>query len=258
MKKQESRQKEPKRRIRLPSIKWILIILVVIAAAFFLLAKPLLNIDLQERFKKKRTTTASVAVLEEVRDLFLFQTVEYIYKTVFPYDFVPADYDWRTLLRKVAEQDTLSAEETEYLSIYRFCEDIGIKLDSNRYEFVVLTAVVRGGFDLKGTVYERPEEHENLEEFVFVDEEEKTLYLRFPEPVIVNFTIEDPTAANYPYPDIEISPDNWKKLTNFVSLKIQEQVISEGILEIAKQRGEAFIEKLLIDAGLKQIVFLSP
>lgn len=244
--------------MRLPSLIWVLAIIVILGAAFFLLAKPLFNIDLQERFKRKRTTTASVAVLEEVRDLFLFQTVEYIYKTVFPYDFAPADYDWRALLRKAAEQAPLSAEETEHLSIYRFCEDIGIKLDSNRYEFVVLTAVVRGGFDLKGTVYESPEEHENLDKYIYVDEEEKTLYLRLPEPVIVDFAIEDPTAENYPYPDIEISPDNWKKLTNFVSLKIREQVISEGILTIAKQRGEAFVEKLLIDAGLKQIVFLDP
>ena len=253
----ETRPKK-KRRFRLPSLIWIPVIIVVLAAAFFLLAKPLFNIDIRERFKKNRTTAASVAVLEEVRDLFLFQTVEYIYKTVFPYDFVPADYDWRSLLRKVSQESPLSAEETEYLSIYRFCEEIGIRLDSNRYEFVVITAVVRGGFDLQGTVYESPEEFDNLKKYVRVDEEEKTLFLRLPKPVIVDFTIEDSTAADYTYPDIEISPENWKKLTDFVSEKIREQVIAEGILELAKQRGQTFIEKLLIDAGLQRVVFLDP
>jgi hypothetical protein len=253
----ESRPKK-RRRFRIPSLIGILIIIVVLAAAFFLLAKPLFNIDLRERLKKNRTTAASVAVLEEVRDLFLFQTVEYIYKTVFPYDFVPADYDWRSLLRKVSQETPLSAEETEYLSIYRFCEEIDIRLDSNRYEFVVISAVVRGGFDLQGTVYERPEEFENLKEYARVDEEEKTLFLRLPKPVIVDFIIEDPTAADYTYPDIEISPENWKKLTDFVSGEIREQVIAEGILELAKKRGQAFIEKLLIDAGLKRVIFLDP
>ena len=195
--------------------------------------------------------------------MFLFQTVEYVYKTVFPFDFVPAVYDWRALLDKHVLGQELTAKEKEYLSIYRFCEDLGIQLQKNKFDFVVITSVVRGGFNLEGTVYENPEqygggEYREIQEYVRIEEETQTLYLRLPPPVITHFEIEDPDRATYPYPDFEISPENWKWLTQFTANKIEQQVLEDGILELAKQKGSAFIEKILIDAGLQKVVFLDP
>ena len=242
-KRQGSKPKAPGRFFR--RLKWLLIAIIVIAAAFLFTAKPVFNIDLLKRITKNRTESGSDAILVQARELFLFQTVEYVYKTVFPFDFVPAAYDWRALLDKEAFGKKLTKQEKEYLLIYRFCEDLGIKLHANKFEFVVITSIVRSGFELEDTG-----EYGRIEE--------ETLFLRLPQPVITNFEIEDPDRASYPYPDFEISPENWKRLTQFTAAKIERQVLEDGILERAKQNGTAFIEKLLIDSGLRHVVFLEP
>lgn len=239
-------------------LKWVLILLIVLGLTFLFTAKPVFNIDIMEKIRQKRTQSGSEAILTKVQDIFLFQTVEYVYKTVFPYDFVSPDYDWRALLDKEALGQNLNANEREHLRIYRFCEDIGITLQSNRYEFVVITSVVRGGFNLEGTVYQPQETTEDIEEYIRIDNESKTLYLRLPPPVITAFETEDLDRERYPYPDLAISPDNWKRLTQFTANEIEVQVLEDGILELAKQRGKVFIEKLLLDSGLETIVFIEP
>jgi hypothetical protein len=233
-----------------PLIKWILVAVLAAGIAFLFTAKPVFNIDILEHLKRDRSTSGSDAILTRAHDLFLFQTVEYVYKTVFPFDFVPAVYNWNELLDREARGNELTEEEQEYLIIYRFCEELGIKLRANKFDFVVITSVIRGGFDIEETAY--------ADEYVQVDVETKTLFLRLPPPVITHFEIEDPDRATYPYPDFEISPENWKRLIRFTSAKIERQVLDDGILEHAKQNGKAFIEKLLIDSGLRHVVFLDP
>jgi hypothetical protein len=255
-KKKRRSGKAPIRLFR--GLKWVLIAVLVAGIAFLFTAKPVFNIDIVKQLKRDRTESGSDVILTRARDLFLFQTVEYVYKTVFPFDFVPAVYNWNGLLDREALGNELTAEEQEYLTIYRFCEDLGIKLRANKFDFVVITSVIRGGFNVEGTAYEKPGEAVSADEYVRVDEETKTLFLRLPPPVITYFEIEDPDRATYPYPDFEISPENWKRLTRFTSAKIEQQVLDDGILEHAKQKGKAFIEKLLIDSGLRHVVFLEP
>ncbi len=251
----------PKKKIRKGPfrwIKWVLIGAVILGLVFIFAAKPVFNINIMEKIRSNRTQSGSEAILTKVQDLFMFQTVEYVYKTVFPYDFVSPDYPWRTLLDKEALGEPLSEEEQEHLRIFRFCEEIGIKLQSNKYEFVVVTAIVRGGFNLEGTIYASSDNRYNVEKYIQIDRETNTLYLRLPPPVITNFEIEDLDRSRYPYPELAISPDNWKRLTQFTANEIERQVLEDGILELAKQRGKVFIEKLLLDSGLETIVFLEP
>lgn len=240
------------------TLKWILIAVLVLGIAFVFTAKPLFNIDLLEKLNRSKVETGSEAILTRVQDLFQFQTVEYVYKSVFPFDFVPAVYDWRSLLDKEYRGEPLSSQEEEYLAVYRFCEQIGINLNRKKLDFVVITTIVRGGFDLEGTVYENPENAANIEEYLRIDRDENVLYLRLPPPVITDFEIEDPDRTRYPYPDFEISPENWKLLTQFTAGKIRQQVLEDGIIETAKMKGTAFIEALFMESGIEKVVFLDP
>lgn len=235
---------------------WLLVILIVLGIAFLIAAKPVFNIDLREKFTRSEVTTGTASILSKMEDLFLFQSVEYVYKTVFPYDFVSADYDWRKLLDKELFGDELSKKERENLALYRFCEDIGISLLKRNIQFVVVTTVVRGGFDLEGTPFADPEGYPDPENYIKIDEEAGILYLRLPPPIITDIEIEDMNSATYPYPDIDISPENYKRLVEFISMGIEERVLTEGILELAKQRGTAFIEAILLETGLEEIVFV--
>ena len=253
----KNRDTSPRRHsFSLSSLKWILIGIVILVLAFLITAKPVFNIDLSQRIRDKRKTSSSSAVLEEVRDVFLFQTVEYVYKTVFPYDFMPEDYDWGALLDKANFNQPMTPEEHEYLDFFFFCKELGINLKSNRNDFAVITALVRGGFNLEGTIYESPDTVENIDEYVWVDQETQTLYLTLPDPVISEFIIEDPTTSTYFYPDLGISPENWKRLVEFTSARIEEQVLAEGILEHARRRGKNFLEALLLQTELKKIEFI--
>lgn len=246
---------------RIPRILIPIILIIVLGVAFVFTAKPLFNLDLGISILKTSASSTSEAVLMEVKDIFQFNTVEYVYKTVFPYDFVPGDYGWAGLLLKSGRGEPLNGEETELLSIYRFCESIGIKIDSNQYDFAVVTCIVKGGYDLSGTLYEQIQKDKpvsNIEDYILIDEENNRIRLRLPEPSIVNVIIEDSTNENYQYPALAISPENWKILTNFVAKRIREKVIGDGILETAASRAKEFISQVLIQSGYSSVEFIEP
>lgn len=254
----ERKPKKGRRRIRLGCFVWLLIAAVIIAAAFVFLADPLFGIDLRNIILRRTTESMSVVVLQETRDVLNFQTIEYVYKAVFPYDFVETDYDWRALLNKAAANTELTESELEHLDFYTFCRELGIRLLTDRYDFVVITAVVRAGFDLSGTAFEHPSAAEDITEYVAYDEEARRLTLNLPEPVIVDFIIEDETSEAYPYPDIAMGPDKWKRLTEYAEGRIRGKVIGEGILSQAEERGRDFLERIFLDpdTGIREIVFI--
>jgi hypothetical protein len=252
------KKKEKKRRIRLPFFIWLILVLAILAAVFLFVVRPLFDIDLRGLFLRRTTESVSIAVLQETRDVLSFQTVEYVYKAVFPYDFVEPDYDWRGLLNKAATKEELTESEVAHLEFYTFCRDLGIRLLPDRFEFVVITAVVRAGYDLSGTAFESLSSAEDISDYVVYDDEARRLTLNLPEPVIVDFIIEDETSEAYPYPDIAMGPDKWKRLTEYAEERIRSRVVNEGILEQAEDRGREFLERIFLDpdTGIVDIVFL--
>ena len=237
------------------------IVILILGIAFVFSAKPLLNLDLGIRFLNTRVTSVSESVLVEVKDIFQFNTVEYVYKTVFPYDYVPSEYDWRDLVMRAGQNMPLDAEEEELLSMYRFCEKIGMKIDSRQFEFAVVTCIVKGGYELSGTLYDQIERDvplPDIEGYISINEEEKSVTLRLPRPAILDVIIEDTTDSNYSYPALPISPENWKILTNFVAGKIREKVTADGILETAAEKGKEFITKVLKQSGFSSVQFIEP
>ena len=232
------------------------IALIVLAVLCLIIANKIFDFDLGISFTEKRKSSVSISLLKEVRDVFTFNTVEYIYKTVFPFDFVDTGTNWQELVTKRAHEEALSGDEVNALEVYDLCTDIGIDLGPDNTDFVVITSVVKGGFDLKGTGYENPEQAEDISRYVRVDPEGNILYLRLPESVIVDLIIDDSTSENYAYPDLGLDPEEWRILTDYISEKVEAMVIEGGILDLAREKGEHFIERLLLDAGYADIIFM--
>ena len=135
------------RRSRFSPLLFVLLSLACIVLAFLVLADPLFDLDFGLIRDRRRAASSIVAL--SGRDLMLLNTVEAIYKVVFPYDYVAADTEWRPLLSKSASGAELTAAEASQLEVYRLAADIGIDLQSKRNDFVVVTAIAKIGLDLE-------------------------------------------------------------------------------------------------------------
>ena len=154
---------------------------------------------------------------------------------MFPFDFFDKDLDWRELLLKRTKGAKLTESDVENLWLYDECQAIGINLIHKTYDFVVITSIVDAGINI-GELIDPSD----------VKIEGKSVTLRMPETIITNFTIEDSDSTSYNYPDLNVDPLNWKKITNYVEEKIKLRVIDDGVLKTAGKRGQDFIESILI------------
>lgn len=223
------------------------------AIAFFLVSDTLFNLDFG--IIREKEISSSVATLKQVRTVLSLNTVEVVRKIVFPYDFVPADIDWDLFLRETGNRQRSSVEEA-YLKTYTLCEEIGINLRSKRREFVVITAIIKAGFDLSNPVFSSPElAGEALAEQYVNTDFSGGISIILPPATITDLILEDADTANYQYPDIEIGPENWKILTSFVKEHIETQAASDEILDLATENGRQFLERLFLDAGYSSVSF---
>jgi hypothetical protein len=235
------------------SIILILSVIAVLLVAFFLVSD--LVFDLGFGIIRETVFSSSVATLTQVRTVLSLNTVEVVRKVVFPYDFVPADIDWNLFLRG-AERRQLSPLEADYLETYRICREIGINLASKRREFVVITTIIKAGFDLSNPVFASPEQagEELAEKYIQTDALNGVTVI-LPPAIITDLIIEDADTTSYSYPDIEIGPENWKTLTSFVAQKIESEAVSGDVLNLATENGKQFLERLLLDSGYSSVTF---
>jgi len=212
--------------------------------------------------------TGHELLLTEVRDLYRFHTVEYVYRSVFPYDYMAPHLSLASILRTIRSgsgsiADMLSEEEQRYLDAYNISLQAGLRTDTAAAEFVVVTVVVRAGFDLADTVFARPHEAtpEQLGTVFAVEEvhnpaDGRTLrvaHLTTPPAVITELRVEDANPESYPYPDLSLSPDGWRSIAQFVREHARSQTIGEGILGAAEQNGHRLLETLLLQLGYDSV-----
>ena len=235
---------------RIISISIFIAALIVI---FLMLADPLFNLDL--RLVKDNVTASSTSTLVQVRDILALNTVEVVYKVVFPYDYVPADMNWDLFIKQVKDGRLLSPLEESYVEVYRLCEDIGIELDGRDHEFVVVTTILKGGFDLTNPVFRSPESAGELAEKYVAIDSENGIFVFLPDAVITDVIIEDADTGTYTYPDIDIGPEDWKKLTSFVKKTAAADAVDQGILNAAEENGKAFLKRILLDSGYSSVSF---
>ena len=103
-------------------------------------------------------TAHSDLIFEEARDLYRLVTAEYVVKTVFPHDFIPGGYSIERILQRVrGSQDPLTEiltpRERAYLELYNLGLDTGLPARADSTRFIVFTAVLSAGYDLKGTAF---------------------------------------------------------------------------------------------------------
>ena len=245
----------------------LLILILITAGAIVLKIRPELFPNLSfpsfgfnagTLFGKPVVRISSETLLEEIRAVYRANTVEYIYKTVFPYDFYPENIDESLIERKLKNgrydaRVLLTAAEQEYLETRTLADELGLNTIKANPGFLIVTAIVHGGFDLSSVGETRPVDP------VFFSEEyegKRTAFVRLPDPAITEVIIEDPASGEYPYPDIAITPARWKAVSGFIAERVRPRVINEGILLDAEAQGRRFITMFLEQAGFDDVIFL--
>lgn len=226
-------------------LKLLLIIFFIITTTvlIFKFVIPDLNFGLPFIYNKRSSSTE--IILTKIRKVSTLSTVEYIYKSVFPFDFIDKDTPWRKILSKRKRKEVLTETEKEKLWLFDLCQSIGINLENENYDFVVITSIVEAGFNIGNDL--------NIDNIII---DGKNITLRIPEIIITKFTIDDTDSTKYSYPDLDVDPMNWKKITDYVEKKTRIRVIEDGILKKAEERGKDFIRSILIESGWEKIIFI--
>jgi hypothetical protein len=247
-----------KKKINRFPLRLIVILLILIAAsALVILSEDLLNFEIPNPFIKTDKSAYSSAILKQVRDISRLNTIEFIYKSVFPYDLIDENTDWGNLVNRYNSGERLTPQEFEILSILGISTEAGINLLDEDYSFAVITARIRAGFDFTGTVFENPEINpEKVAENIIINSGEGIIQIKLPPAVITEVIIDDADSSSYEYPDLKISPEHWKTLTTILSGVLKTEAAKRGIAEIAEARGQDMIRGLLEAAGYNKVEFI--
>ena len=251
---------------------WILLAAVLLIAMFVIFFTDLVGIDLapflpKVRLQRSETWSSSTVTLEAVRDLYAFNTVEYVHRAVFPYDYLPEGVSLTEILAKLRTadstvRDALSPDEYLYFQTYNLAVDIGMDL-SGRRDFVVVTVVVIAGFDLTGSWLAAPSELDAAKaaggfRVETIDTPEGDLLravLSPPSPIITEIRVEDIVGEEYPYPDISIGADAWRRVAEFVEAQVMGMPEIADLLTIAGANGQDFVRDVLLRAGYGEVIF---
>ncbi|MFP4362643.1 MAG: DUF4230 domain-containing protein [Spirochaetia bacterium] len=223
-------------------MKKILLLMIVTVILFSTIAAVLLFTNtsltaLLPNFQiiRTETRTHSEIMLTQIRSIFQIHTVQYIYETVFPFDFVPANVNWPSILSTAGRNlELLTDQEREYLEVYRMAQEYGLSLLRNPRSFVVVTSIITAGFDIS----------EDSSGEITITEEEDRILITLPNAEIVHSSIEDFQPDSYPYPEFHITPGNWQQLSGVIQSHAEARAIEEGILETAERRGRTYIQDI--------------
>ncbi len=237
----------------------ILSLLLVLSLLGFALERYVAGISFSDFSPFKSREESAYTIADEIGDLYLLNTSEYRVKLIFPYDFTDRNVNWWQI--KSLYEQNIEPEESErnQLEIYSSCIDAGIDPAVDNYNFIILTAVVKAGINISGTVYDNPQSYDKdmLSQFISINEHDmgKNITLFIPDAGITEYYIEDRKTDNDNFPDAELTPGQWRDLVNFLNPRIVEKVIELGILNNAGENNRILIEKILKDSGFSNVSF---
>ncbi|MBP7494288.1 MAG: DUF4230 domain-containing protein [Spirochaetales bacterium] len=199
---------------------------------------------------RKENSASSQILFERIQALQELHTVRYIYKTVFPFDYMDPQISFSGILStlrggKGSVNSLLSPKERDYLEAREQADAVGLRITGNRREFVVVTAQITAGIDLKSLKIEPLPGSTDSAGFRII----------VPPPRITDVVIEDPTPENYPYPDIALTPERWKRIAAFTAVKVQERAKEGELLKSAWDQTVAFLSIFMRQAGITEIEF---
>ena len=234
-------------RILLPAV---LVVAVLIALVRFeILDAPLRRLAEDIGLISRETRSTSQIILEELREVYAIETVEYIYRTVFPFDYMPETTDLTDILNTLRYNsgpinEVLSEDQQLYFDAFNLADEVGLAEE----EFIVLTVRVYAGFDLAGS---------RLAGGVDTDEESGRRHARIgmPPAEVTDILIEDVDPSTYHYPDVGLDAEGWREVATFVSEHVEARTIEEGILEDARRNARDMVRSLLLSAGIDQVSF---
>lgn len=211
-------------------------------------------------------------VSRDVRALAELNTVRYTMQRIFPYDFMDRGLTYRQVQGKLssstkAAEDVLSPTELRYWRAYNLALEAGLDPRPEAAEFVVVTTTLYVGYAvdaLRESVDDADGPTDPADRFVTLDtrevegEEQRRAEVRLPEPTILNVVVQDVRPEEYPYPDVAISPDAWRQIAQFVAEQAKPATVREELFERARNNTEALITKVLTQAGVGRVTFVSP
>lgn len=238
---------------RLP-IKSIITLILVLGIAFLFLANPLFNLN----FGLIRTTKLSVSkfILENARPIFNLQTVEYSVKTVFPFDYISSQDVYYSAVKKFSKKLELNEEEKKAIRLLSVLDSVGMSLKNKKKEFVILSLRLRAGYNLsKYQELDSKEFYALINSHIKYNYRKRTITFDLPDPEVVEIIIDDPDPETYIYPDISLSPREFKIVAEYVQEHIMAQDIITLVLKEAKENTKLLISELFLNNGWKEVIF---
>ena len=257
-------------RILLPAA---LVVAVLIALVRFeILDAPLRRLAEDIGLISRETRSTSQIILEELREVYALETVEYIYRTVFPFDYMPDTTDLADIMNTLrynrgSIDEVLSEDQKLYFDAFNLSDEVGL----GEEEFIVLTVRVYAGFDLAGTPLAAggatggaaggatggaPFSAPDMVTVETIEESGgRHARVRIPPATVTDVLIEDVDPSTYHYPDVGLDAEGWREVAAFVSEHVEARTIEAGILEDARENAQALVRTLLLSSGIDQVSF---
>ena len=222
-----------------------------------------------------RKSSASWSILEEIRSLEDLETAVYDMKVVFPFDFIgDEDPDWAFLKLQYDRDPDLFLKKTDPAwhpggrlpdswrgaELYDLCRKVGLDPGRPDYRFVVLSAEVRAGADLEAWIsgFAAAEPGGDVEGITVVASEDGTKGLEITSPpvAVLSFAVLDRDSAADGFPDVPLSPEDWRLLTGALEPRLREMALEGGLLEAAEADARSFLTDIFTAAGYGYVSFI--
>lgn len=196
--------------------------------------------------------SASSSELVEMEYLAQLNTAEYRMELIFPYDFVQGTPDWglyknlwdlhpANFYSKI-DPDSYSDGELppQWVDgpLYAQCREIGVDPYYFRFDFLVLSVLVKAGVDLDSQAAISVE--------YFTEEGQEQVVLQMPQAEITELSFLDQSSSERGYPDAPISPRELRALVELLTPAIEKQALEAGILQEADEHAREIVEHLLL------------
>ena len=208
---------------------------------------------------QRETFASSTITLESVRELSRFDTVRYVHRAVFPYDYLPDGVSLNTVFDKLrgstgTVREALTENEYQFFTAYNLAADIGLPVSAGAFDFVVVTLVISAGVDLQDEAMSV-----SIEETAGDDGETTTrATLPLPPASINRIDVEDINPEDYPFPDTSVSADGWRRIADYVRSQPLPDAVTTRALAAAEEGAARFLESVLLQAGIDEVVLTAP
>jgi hypothetical protein len=241
-----------------------LILVLVLLAGGAIIGLSLANVTFEDILVKsgimsvERYRSAEL-VSRDVRALAELNTVRYTMQRVFPYDFMDEGLSYTGVLAKLASstepaEDVLSPTEYRYWRTYNIALEAGLDPRPQAAEFVVVATTLYVGYELTSIA--------DGGELVTLQENAGRAEVHLPRPRILNVVVQDVKPDEYPYPDVSLSPEAWRRIAQFVAEELAQEsrpaATEQALFERAVNNTEALIRAVLTEAGFELVRFVTP